>query len=143
MVRIVAILLLVACVGAGRAAEGDLTLVVTIANVVPKGGPMKIAVWRDGTGWPGTPPAGAATASVEADQDTVAVRMPGQQPGRLAVSVYQDTDRDGKLKMGTFGPQEPWGTSRNITHTFRGPSFDESVVEVTATAATVAITLHR
>ncbi len=125
------------------AGEGDVTLVVTVANVQAGGGPVKVALWRSDAGWPSSPAEGAVTASVDAAKDAIEVRFPGQRPGRLAVSVYQDLDRDGKLKMGTFGPKEPWGTSRNVTHAFRGPSFDESVVEITATAATIAITLHR
>lgn len=54
-------------------------------------------------------------------------------PGRYAVLVYHDENDNGSLDTGFFGqPVEEWGSTNNITHTFRGPGFDESAVEVTA-----------
>jgi len=137
------LLLLAGAAASLRAGEAGLTLVVTIANVVPGGGPVRVAVWRDAAGWPLTPAPGAATVSVDAIADAVTVRIPDQRPGRLAVTVYQDLDRDGRLRQGTFGPKEPWGTSRNVRHAFRGPTFAESAVTVTAAEAAIAITLER
>ncbi len=52
-------------------------------------------------------------------------------PGRYALSVYHDTDSNDELNKGVFGqPTERWGSTNNVTHTFSGPTFDESAVDV-------------
>ena len=51
--------------------------------------------------------------------------------GRYALSVYHDTNSNDMLDKGVFGqPTERWGSTNNVTHTFSGPTFDESAVDV-------------
>ena len=54
-------------------------------------------------------------------------------PGTYALSVIHDENGSKALEKSFLGmPKEPWGTSRNVTHTFRAPSFDEIRIVVKA-----------
>ncbi len=65
-------------------------------------------------------------------------------PGRYALSVYHDVDSNDELNKGVFGqPTERWGSTNNVTHTFSGPTFDESAVDVTkGFRTTTKVVLH-
>jgi uncharacterized protein (DUF2141 family) len=125
------------------AGSGVVTLVVTCSGIVPNGGTVYVAVWRESTGWPETPGPTTVTTKAEPIHETIEIRIPGQKPGTVALSVYQDTDGNGRLDMGSLGPREPWGTSRNVTPAFRGPRYDESTVDISASMSAVTITMHR
>lgn len=68
----------------------------------------------------------------------------GLPAGRYALTVYHDIDKNNKLNTGVFGqPTEPWGSTNNVTHTFSGPTFDESAVDVqSGYRTTTKIVMH-
>lgn len=51
------------------------------------------------------------------------------QPGRWALSAYEDGNENGKLDMGLFGPKEPSGFWRPF-HGWHKPRFDDVAVDV-------------
>lgn len=62
------------------------------------------------------------------------------QPGRWALSAYEDVNENGKLDMGHFGPKEPSGFWRPF-HGWRRPRFDDVAVEVGKDQAGIEIRL--
>ncbi|MCK4593899.1 DUF2141 domain-containing protein [bacterium] len=36
-------------------------------------------------------------------------------PGGYAIFAFQDSDHNGTLNLGLFGPTEPWGTYRHVS----------------------------
>jgi uncharacterized protein (DUF2141 family) len=51
------------------------------------------------------------------------------QPGRWAISAYEDRNENGVLDMGLFGPKEPSGFWRAFTG-WHKPRFDEVAVTI-------------
>ena len=45
--------------------------------------------------------------------------------GTYGIMVFEDTDGNGKLDMGMFGPREPWGLYRPVRPMFHKPRFDD------------------
>lgn len=65
------------------------------------------------------------------------------QPGRYALSAYQDKDGNGKLNTNLMGiPNEPVGFSNNAKASFGQPSFDSAAFEVGPQGARVNLTLQ-
>jgi uncharacterized protein (DUF2141 family) len=62
------------------------------------------------------------------------------QPGRWAISAFEDRNGNGILDMGIFGPKEPSGFWRAFSG-WHKPRFDEVAVQVdhSVTNATVAL----
>jgi uncharacterized protein (DUF2141 family) len=52
-------------------------------------------------------------------------------PGRYAVMCFQDTNGNGKLDIGMFGPKEPATTYRLARPKFRAPHFEEMAFDAT------------
>jgi len=46
-------------------------------------------------------------------------------PGRYALKAFQDTNGNGKIDIGVFGPREPWATYRLARPKLRPPRFEE------------------
>lgn len=62
--------------------------------------------------------------------------------GTYAISIYQDTDNDGKLKQGWFDiPLEPVGFGNNFKPSFSQPTFHECAVNVSDKNSTFSINL--
>ena len=61
--------------------------------------------------------------------DSAEVVIPDVAPGRYAIAVFQDTNGNGQLDLGTNGiPTEPWALS-NSAGTTGAPSFDDASME--------------
>jgi uncharacterized protein (DUF2141 family) len=55
------------------------------------------------------------------------IRIPDLGPGEYAISVYHDTNANGKFDTNAIGiPREPYGFSNNPGVRFRAPRFDEA-----------------
>lgn len=64
------------------------------------------------------------------------------QPGRYAVTVYQDINGNGKLDAGLFGiPKEPVGASNNPKPHYGPPHFDESAIQIDHSNLSISISL--
>jgi len=105
------------CASARTAASDDpragpmISLHVTVTQAVPGGGPVRCAVYADSATfmtragiWEGHSQEPAGTS--------VEFRFLVPEGRKVAVSAFQDTDRDEDLDRGPLGlPTEPWGTS--------------------------------
>ena len=61
--------------------------------------------------------------------DSLEVMIDGVAPGEYAIAVFQDTNGNGQLDLGTNGiPTEPWALS-NGAGTMGAPSFDDAAIE--------------
>ncbi|MBN2371834.1 MAG: DUF2141 domain-containing protein [Vicinamibacteria bacterium] len=61
----------------------------------------------------------------DAARGAIRYEFNGLQPGRYAVKCFQDTNGNGKLDVGMFGPKEPWATFRLARPKLRAPRFEE------------------
>jgi len=112
-------------------------LTVEIQHVTPNAGPVMVAVYDKADDFP-APLKGLAGQAVEAHGDSAVATFQGLAPGRYAVAVYQDLNRNGKLDKNFLGlPTEPYGFSRDARGSLGPPSFDAAAVDIPATAKVV------
>jgi len=130
--------LLLCSIGLNVRAE-DLT--VEVQHVFPNAGPVMVAVYDKAEDFP-APQKGLAGQAVEAQGESAEAIFHGLAPGRYAVAVYQDLNRNGKLDKNFLGlPTEPYGFSKDARGSFGPPSFDAAAVDIPA-AAKVVINLR-
>lgn len=123
-----ALALLLAAAGASAA-----TLTVVIEGAQSRQGAMRAAMFRDATGWlkPDTAIRADIAALDSVSGASVTFVYPDLPPGRYALSVFHDTNNDGKLGTNPAGiPVEPYGFSRDARGRFGPPSFDDAAVDV-------------
>ena len=70
---------------------------------------------------------GAYTKKARARRGEAEVTFEDVAPGRYAVAVFQDTDRDGTVTLTDTGPTEPWGFSGDVSG---APTFDAAAIDV-------------
>ena len=60
-----------------------------------------------------------------------------------AIAVLQDENANRILDKNILGsPKEGWGTSNNVTHTFKAPDFQESKVLLNGKILNIKISMH-
>ncbi|AKF10910.1 DUF2141 domain-containing protein [Sandaracinus amylolyticus] len=70
-------------------------------------------------------------------------RLENVPPGRYAIGVMHDEDRDGEFDTGFLGiPSEGYGFSRDVRGTFGPPSFESASFEHTGGVLSVPITMR-
>ncbi len=70
-------------------------------------------------------------ASIRADTGIRRTVFSNLAPGRYAVIVFQDSNRDGRIGKNLVGlPTEPYGFSRNATGFLGPPKFSDAAVDV-------------
>lgn len=73
---------------------------------------------------------------VEIDKQTCKVTFKDLPPGRYAVAVYHDINKNKKLDKNVLGmPTESYGFSNNARNTFSAPSFADAAVNCSKTQA--------
>lgn len=121
--------------GAASAHAGEVTVTVTGA----KGGGGKVLIALQTEGQFAKPAAAAYSAAAEPSSGRAIHSFSNVKPGRYAVAVVQDTDKNGAVTLGKTGPTEPWGLSGAVQT--GAPKFAPAAVEVTAAPLTVTVPL--
>jgi uncharacterized protein (DUF2141 family) len=79
----------------------------------------------------------------EATSDHLTVAVPDLPPGRYAVAVYVDNNKNGKQDKNFLGvPTEIYGFSNDVRGRFVPPDFSAAVFEVGENAVSKVIHLH-
>ena len=63
---------------------------------------------------------------------SVRFEFAGLAPGWYALKAFQDTNGNGKIDIGMFGPKEPWATYRPARPKLRPPRFEEMAFDARA-----------
>jgi uncharacterized protein (DUF2141 family) len=106
-----------------RATGGQ--VLVKVTGFRSERGKVFVALWRGKKDFPGTPPAGSPTASVNIVKGVAEAKFVAVPPGVFAVTVFHDEDGDGELKTNFIGiPKEGIGFSRDARGRFGPPSWD-------------------
>ena len=103
--------------------------VVVVVNGFQPDGTVYVALQEEGIF--GTPEAtyGGTMDPAMMTGDSLEVVIPDVQPGEYAIAVFQDTNGNGQLDLGTNGiPTEPWALS-NGAGTSGAPSFDDAAID--------------
>ena len=100
---------------------------VEVQHVRPGQGALMIAVYTDAASFNQQP---AMATQLRAGEATMKVPLCGIAATNVALTLYQDVNRNGKLDRNAFGvPSEPWGASGKVTP-MTAPSWDGSAVAV-------------
>lgn len=118
---------------------GDLQ--VTINDIAaPSGGSINIMVFKLPAGFPKDRKLAAYTAVASQTGKTAQHTFTGLPIGKYAVSVFQDTNKNGEIDTNFIGfPKEPIGAS-NLTGLGK-PSFDKCTFTLAATGTQIQIKL--
>lgn len=87
------------------------TLTILVTGVIPGGGPVRCGIYAERERFLRP---GGLLAGESADPTGVTAEFTFEivEPATVAISVFQDQDRDGDLDRGWLGiPSEPWGFS--------------------------------
>ena len=94
-----------------------------------------------------TPLTGIQTIAIEPNEKEMANKVvqfsfEGVQSGTYGIRCFQDTNGDGKLNKGVFGPSEPWGMSWKNEKPAKWPSFDGIAFDVNVDIKSLKIELQ-
>ena len=115
------------------------SLVVNVSGIAPGKGDVRIGVFNGPETFPeGTYYKGVA---VPGDAETMRLEIDGLEPGRYAVSVFQDFNGNEVVDKNFIGiPKEPYGFSGSWKS--GGASFDKAVIEVPEGGTEITINMR-
>ena len=82
-------------------------------------------------------------ASIRADTGIRRTVFSSLPPGRYAVIVFQDSNRDGRIDKNILGiPKEAYGFSRNASGFLGPPSFEDAAIDVSDGGLSIQIDMQ-
>ncbi len=140
----VAAFALAAPVAADSEATRAASLVVDVSNVPNDKGQVGCSLYDKKEGFPSNAKKAKATLFVVPKGGKATCAFEGVKPGRYAVSVMHDEDKDGELETSMVGrPKEWWGVSNNVpAERFGPPKYEAATFELTSAPKTIRIKLQ-
>lgn len=108
-------------------------LLVDLKNVRSNDGQIAFAVFPEDAqkDFPRKPANAVVTKLVDATKGESIISLGDLKPGRYAISILHDENRDGKMNFNFVGiPKEGFGFSRDPRIIFGPPDFSKCVIEV-------------
>ena len=126
--------------------EGPRTssLSAVISTVRSKKGHVGCALFATPEGFPDSHTAPIRQRWLTINGKTVECTFDKLPPGSYAFAIYHDENDNGDFDNNFLGfPKEGWGTSNNIKHFLKEPTFEESRIDLAAGASVqVKVILH-
>lgn len=123
------------------AAAGEMA--IQVSNTYETEGDLRAAIYDNAAAFEegGTP---VAALVLRLSQPGAQVSVGPLPPGRYAVRVFQDINRNGEIDRNLLGmPREPFGFSNDAMGSMGPPSFDQAAVTVDGGTTQVPVKLHR
>lgn len=106
-------------------------LTITITHTKSQGGMVRVLIFQGAEGFPDQPEKAFKQISVQMDEGKAVYNLEHLEEGTYAISAFLDHDRDGKMRIGTFGiPKDPYGFSNNVRGLFGPPDYKKAAFEV-------------
>ena len=116
------------------------TLTVSVMNVDPKGGTLRLSLYDEFT-WSRAEDEPRSSANVPAVAPETVVTLTDINPGTYGVKMFQDANNNGKFDQNFIGlPLERYGFSRDARPFLSEPGFDRT--KFTIRDGENAITIH-
>jgi uncharacterized protein (DUF2141 family) len=110
-------------------ASSDVSLVVDVSNVRSDEGQVGCSLYSKKDGFPSDPKKAKQSIFVTPKDGRATCTFKDLTPGKYAVSVMHDEDKDGALNTSMVGrPKEWWGVSNNVPAERFGPPKYEAAV---------------
>ena len=115
------------------------SLVVNVSGIAPGKGDVRVGVFNAPEQFPeGTY---SKAVAVPGDAETLRLEVDGLEPGRYAVSVFQDFNGNEAVDKNFIGiPKEPYGFSGNWKS--GSTSFEKAVIDVPEGGAEISIKMR-
>lgn len=123
---------------------GTTTLTVRVTGARNAKGKIRVALFRDGKGFPNDASQAAHTQTADIDPQTLSAQavFADLRTGVYAVSVFHDENMNERLDKNFMGmPKEGYGASNNPKKKMAPPSFDEAKFQLSGTEQLVEIKL--
>lgn len=134
---IVALVVLVMTLSASNFSGQQSSLNIEVLNIKKNSGKIVVEIYKDKSSWLKSP-FRRITLPTDENSKTTSLNVP---PGKYAVSIYQDTNENGKLDQNFLGiPKESIGFGNNYKP-FGKPSFESALIEYSPTSKPEAIKL--
>lgn len=120
------------------------TLVVEVSNVPNDKGQIGCSLYSSKNGFPSNPKKAQKSMFVTSKNGKATCVFEGVKPGKYAVSVMHDEDKDGALDTSLVGrPKEWWGVSNNVpAERFGPPKYDAATFDFASEPKTIRIKLR-
>jgi len=119
-------------------------LTVDISNIQNDKGQIGCSLYSKDDGFPSKTKKADATMFVKSKAGKATCVFKGVKPGKYAVSVMHDEDKDGELKTSMVGrPKEWWGVSNNVPpERFGPPKYEAALFSYTGDPKTIKVKLR-
>lgn len=115
-------------------------LTVEIGGLRNQNGTLCLSLFSSEQGFPNQSDQAPASRCIQAGETSATFDQ--LAPGRYAVAVFHDANKDGKLNTGFLGiPKEGFGFSRNPRIATRAPSFRDTAFLVSGESTKIQINL--
>ena len=119
-------------------------LVVEISNIPNDKGQIGCSLYSNKDGFPSDPQKAQKSIFVRPKNGKATCTFKRVTPGKYAVSVMHDEDKDGELKTNLVGrPKEWWGVSNNVPpERFGPPKYEAATFDFAGEPKTIQVKLQ-
>ncbi len=119
-------------------------LKVDVTNIPNEKGQIGCSLYSKEDGFPSKPEKADSRMFVKSKAGKATCVFKGLKPGKYAVSVMHDEDKDGELKTSLVGrPKEWWGVSNNVpAERFGPPKYEAALFSYTGDPKTIKVKLQ-
>lgn len=123
--------------------EKEVEIHLTIQETSNDLGMIQVLLFNHKEGFPSDPDKALKKMSLPIKNKKATIVLKGIKPGIYAISVFHDSDKDGKMKTNGIGvPIDKYGFSNNPTLLIAPPSFNKASFEVKDKLVKVEIELR-
>jgi uncharacterized protein (DUF2141 family) len=107
------------------------TLTIVVEGMSSDEGNLGVLVFNGPKGWPEDRQEALKDIAVPAVKGTQILKVPGLSPGKYAVALIHDVNKNHKLDKNFIGvPKEQWGMSNNPHATIKAPPIEKAMFSV-------------
>lgn len=104
------------------------TLTIVVEGMSSDVGNLGVLIFNNAKGWPEDRQAALKDIAVPAQKGTQVLKVPGLPPGKYAVALIHDLNKNHKLDKNFLGmPKEQWGMSNNPHATIKAPPIEKAM----------------
>ena len=103
------------------------TLTVVVDGMSSSTGNLGILVFNSNKGWPEDRTVAFRDIAIPAQPGSQTVKIPDLPPGRYAISLVHDENKNHKVDKNWIGqPKEQWGMSNSLHATLKAPPIEKA-----------------
>ncbi len=107
------------------------TLTIVVEGMSSDEGNLGVLVFNNSKGWPEDRQVALRDIAIPAEKGTQTLKVPNLPPGKYAVALIHDLNKNHKLDKNFLGvPKEQWGMSNNPHATIKAPPLEKALFPV-------------